>query len=105
MMGQHTTTNSNHTKTRKINSNYPANYSTWAKGQSIQIEISKNRTCGWIKQGLKSNFIPTLCTLKGGMETLGGNEVNPGYRTKTITAEVSQGQSRHQNKQKNEENL
>ena len=38
------------------------------------------------------------------METLGGNEVNPGYRTKTIAAEVSQGQSRHQNKNKNEVN-
>ena len=38
------------------------------------------------------------------METLGGNEVNPGYRTKTIAAEVSQGQSRHQNTNKNEVN-
>ena len=38
------------------------------------------------------------------METLGGNEVNPGYRTRTITAGVSQGQSRHQNKNKNKEN-
>ena len=50
-------------------------------------------------QGNQSNTKPSLCTLKGGMETLGGNEVNPGYRTKTITAEVSQGQSCHQNKQ------
>ena len=78
-MEQHTTTNS---KIHK--SNYPANYSARAKKQSIQIETSKNRTCGGIKQGFQSNITHSLCTLKGGMETLGGNEVNPDYRTKKL---------------------
>ena len=34
------------------------------------------------------------------METFGGNGVNPGYRIKKISAEVSQGQSHQRNKQK-----
>ena len=35
-------------------------------------------------QGNQSNTKPSLCTLKGGMETLGGNGVNPGYKTKKL---------------------
>jgi len=39
------------------------------------------------------------------METFGGNGVNPGYRTKKISAKVSQGQSHRRNKQKKSRNL
>jgi len=51
-------------------------------------------------QGNQSYTTNLLCTQKGGMETLGGNEVNPGYWSKKFSAKVFQGQSRQQNQNK-----
>ena len=66
-----------------------------------RLKIQKTEPVEELSKVSSQIITHSLCTQKGGMETVGGNGVNPGYRTRKISAEVSQGQSHQRNKQKN----